>query len=595
MSEKLTYRNTGGRFLTETIGSEPVFTREKFNDEQKEIFQMVSDFAIERIRPNREALDAFNKELAFELFHELGELGILSIDVPEEYGGMELDKITSALVVEALSSGFNASFTATITAHVGIGSLPIVWFGTPEQKAKYLPKLGSGEWMGAYALTEPSSGSDALAAKTTAMLSEDGKYYLMNGEKQFITNGGWADVFTIFAQVEGSKFSAFIIERGMEGFEIGPEEKKMGMKGSSTVGLKFTDCKVPMENLLYKVGKGATIAFNALNLGRFKLAAADLGGCKSVIEEATKYALERRQFGQPIAHFDAIKGKVADMVIRTYTSDSMAYRTIGLIQDAVDELDKSAPDYYLHAGEATERYAIEASMAKVYVSEAFGFCADTGIQILGGYGFSEEYPMAAPFRDTRIDRIWEGTNEINRQIITGYMMKKALMEELPFRDYITAIDAFLNGDEEITADGLCSAEIKALEAGKRLAASLFNEALCEFGQDLKHQQQLMEILANMFTLLYTADSTINRVRQVIESNGPNQTLIDIAKVHAAEVSIQLMNMALAGWNGVYRGNLPPEIVEKLRVFQRHMLPKTDIFGLKRQIAEAIYAQQHYPF
>ena len=218
MSEKLTYRNTGGRFLTETIGSEPVFTREKFNDEQKEIFQMVSDFAIERIRPNREALDAFNKELAFELFHELGELGILSIDVPEEYGGMELDKITSALVVEALSSGFNASFTATITAHVGIGSLPIVWFGTPEQKAKYLPKLGSGEWMGAYALTEPSSGSDALAAKTTAMLSEDGKYYLMNGEKQFITNVGWADVFTIFAQVEGSKFSAFIIESGMEGF-----------------------------------------------------------------------------------------------------------------------------------------------------------------------------------------------------------------------------------------------------------------------------------------------------------------------------------------------------------------------------------------
>jgi len=595
MSEKLTYRNTGGRFLTETIGSEPVFTREKFNDEQKEIFQMVNDFAIERIRPNRGALDAFNKELVFELFHELGELGILSIDVPEEYGGMELDKITSALVVEALSSGFNASFTATITAHVGIGSLPIVWFGTPDQKAKYLPKLGSGEWMGAYALTEPSSGSDALAAKTTAMLSEDGKYYLMNGEKQFITNGGWADVFTVFAQVEGSKFSAFIIERGMEGFEIGPEEKKMGMKGSSTVGLKFTDCKVPVENLLYKVGKGATIAFNALNLGRFKLAAADLGGCKSVIEEATKYALERRQFGQPIAHFDAIKGKVADMVIRTYTSDSMAYRTIGLIQDAVDELDKSSPDYYLQAGEATERFAIEASMAKVYVSEAFGFCADTGIQILGGYGFSEEYPMAAPFRDTRIDRIWEGTNEINRQIITGYMMKKALMEELPFRDYITEIDAFLNGDEEFTADGFCSAEIIALEAGKRLAASLFNEALCEFGQDLKHQQQLMEILANMFTLLYTADSTVSRVRQVIESDGPNQTLIDIAKVHAAEVSIQLMNMALAGWNGVYRGNLPPEIVVKLRIFQRHMLPKTDIFGLKRQIAEAIYAQQHYPF
>ncbi|MFH1852756.1 MAG: acyl-CoA dehydrogenase family protein [Candidatus Neomarinimicrobiota bacterium] len=595
MSDNLTYRNTGGRFLTESIGSKPVFIREKFNDEQKEILQMVSDFAAERIRPNREKLDAFNKELTFELFQELGELGILSIDIPEQYGGMELDKITSALVVEALSGGYDASFTATFTAHVGIGSLPIVWFGTPEQKAKFLPKLGSGEWMGAYALTEPSSGSDALSAKTTAILSEDGQHYIMNGEKQFITNGGWATVFTVFAQVDGSKFSAFILERGMPGFEIGPEEKKMGMKGSSTVALKFTDCKVPVGNLLYEVGKGATIAFNALNLGRFKLAAADLGGCKGVIGEAVKYALERRQFGQPIAHFDAIKGKVADMVIRTYSSDSMAYRTIGLIQDEIDTLDKKAPDYYLQAGEATERFAIEASMAKVYVSESFGFCADTGIQILGGYGFSEEYPMAAPFRDTRIDRIWEGTNEINRQIITGYMMKKALMEELPVRDYINTIEAFLNGDEEIAADGLCADEIKSIEAGKRLAASLFNEALCEYGQDLKHQQQLMEILANMFTLIYTADSTISRVRQVIAASGMNQTLVDIARVHAAEVSIQLMNMALAGWNGVYRGNLPQEVMAKLRTFQRHMLPKTDILGLKRQIAEAIYAQQRYPF
>lgn len=595
MSEKITYRTTGGRFLTESIGSEPVFTRERFNDEQKEIHQMVSDFAAERIKPNSEALNLWNKDLTFELFRELGELGILSIDVPEEFGGMELDKITSALVVEALSGGHNASFTATFTAHVGIGSLPIVWFGTPEQKSKYLPKLASGEWMGAYALTEPSSGSDALSAKCTAMPTEDGKYYILNGEKQFITNGGWADVFTVFAQVGGSKFSAFIIERGLEGFEIGAEEKKMGMKGSSTVALKFTDCKVPAENLLYEVGKGATIAFNALNLGRFKLAAADLGGCKGTITEAVKYALERRQFGQPIAQFDAIKGKIADMVIRTYSSDSMAYRTIGLIQAAVDELDKADPAYYLKAGEATEQYAIEASMSKVYVSEAFSFCADTGIQILGGYGFSEEYPMAAPYRDTRIDRIWEGTNEINRQIVTGYMMKKALMEELPIRDYINAIEAFLNGDEELSADGCCADEIKTIEAGKRLAASLFNEALCEYGQDLKHQQQLMEILADMFTLLYTADSTISRVRQVIEADGHNQTLVDIAKVHAAEVSIQLMNMALAGWNGVYRGNLPPEITAKLRIFQRHMLPKTDILGLKRQIAEAIYAQQRYPF
>lgn len=595
MSDTITYRNTGGRFLTEMIGSKPIFTREKFNDEQREIFQMVTDFAVERVKPNRDKLNAFNKDLVFELFHEMGELGLLAIDIPEKYGGMELDKITSALVVEALSAGFNASFTATITAHVGIGTLPIVWFGTPEQKERYLPKLGSGEWMGAYALTEPSAGSDALSAKTTAVLSEDGKYYLLNGEKQFITNGGWAEVFTVFAQVDGTKFSAFVLERGMPGFEIGAEEKKLGMKGSSTVPLKFIDAQVPVENLLYEVGKGATIAFNALNLGRFKLGTADLGGCKATITEAVKYALERRQFGQPIAHFDTIKGKIADMVVRTYSSDSMAYRTIGLIQDAIDTLDKDADNYQLQAGEATERFAIEASMTKVYISESFAFCADTGIQILGGYGFSEEYPMAAPYRDTRIDRIWEGTNEINRQIITGYMMKKALMEELPIRDYNTLIEAFLAGQDDLIIEGIFADEIKAIEAGKRLAADLFNEALCEFGQDLKHQQQLMEILANMFTLLYTADSTITRVQQVMESDGSNNTLIDIARVHSAEVSIQLMNMALAGWNGVYRGHLPPNVVDKLRIFQKCMLPKTDILGLKRQITEAIYTQQKYPF
>ncbi len=595
MDYTVTYRKTGGRFLTEMIGAEPIFTREKFSDEHKEIFQMVSEFSAERIAPNKDDINKFNKELSLEIFREMGELGLLGIDQPEKYGGMNLDKITSALVTEALGAGQCGSFTATYTAHVGIGSLPIVWFGTEEQKEKYLPKLGSGEWMGAYALTEPSSGSDALSAKTTAMLSEDGKHYILNGEKQFITNGGWADVFTVFAQVDGSKFSAFIVDRDTPGFEIGPEEHKLGMKGSSTVPLKFTDAQVPVENLLYKVGKGATIAFNALNLGRFKLATCDLGGCKILINEAVNYARERWQFSQPIANFDVIKGKIADMLIRTYSADSMIYRTIGLIQDAIDEIDKDAEKYNLQVGEAMEKFAIEASMAKIYASETLSKVVDHGVQILGGYGFSEEYAMAGAYRDARIDRIWEGTNEINRQIITGYMMKKALMEELPIRDYITAVDDFLSGETKIKAEGLLADEIKAIEAGKRLAASLFNEALCEFGQDLKHQQQLMEILADMFIYLYTADSTISRVQQVIEADGHNQTLVDIAKVFSAETCIKLMNIALAGWNGVHRGHLPAEVVDMLRIFQRHMLPKTDILGLKRQIAESIYAQNRYPF
>ncbi|NHZ87101.1 MAG: acyl-CoA dehydrogenase, partial [Planctomycetia bacterium] len=445
--------------------------------------------------------------------------------------------------------------------------------------------------------TEPSAGSDALAGRTTAMLTEDGKHYILNGEKVFITNGGWADVYTVFAKVGGDKFSAFIIERDTPGFEIGPEEHKMGMKGSSTTPLIFKDAKIPVENLLYEVGKGATIAFNALNMGRYKLAASDLGGCKMVITEAVKYALERRQFGQPIAHFDAIKGKFADMIIGTYSSDSMIYRTIGLIQDEINTIDKNTENYYIKVGEAMERYAIETSMAKVYGSEIFGKVTDHGIQILGGYGFIEDYPFAGAYRDTRIDRIWEGSNEINRMIITGYMMKKALLEELPIRESIQQIEDYLatdpNGKDK--TKGELDHEIQMLKAGKMLGLYLFHDALCEYGQDLKHEQQLTEILANIFIDIYTMESTISRVRQNIESGDDERTTLYIAKVFAAEASIRLLNMALTGMNGIYKGNLKNSIIDNLKNFQVRMLPKIDIIGMKRMIAEHVYSKQSYPF
>jgi alkylation response protein AidB-like acyl-CoA dehydrogenase len=371
----------------------------------------------------------------------------------------------------------------------------------------------------------------------------------------------------------------------------------MGMKGTSTTSLIFKDAKVPVENLLYEVGKGATIAFNALNIGRYKLAASDLGGCKVVITEAVKYALERRQFGQPIAHFDAIKGKFADMIIGTYSADSMIYRTIGLIQDAIDALDKNDDKYYIKVGEAMELYAIETSMTKVYGSETFGKVTDQGIQILGGYGFIEDYPMAGAYRDTRIDRIWEGTNEINRMIITGYMMKRALMEELPIREKIQQIEDYLatdpNGKNE--SEGELDHEIQMLKAGKMLGLYLFHEALCEYGQDLKHEQQLTEILANIFIDIYTAESTIARVRQNIESGNSERTPIYIAKVFAAEASIRLLNMALTGMNGIYKGDLKNTITGNLKNFQVRMLPKIDIIGMKRLIAEYVYSKQSYPF
>ena len=597
MSEVESQSRLGGRFLIEPIGTSPVFARENFSEEHREIEQMIREFANDRVRASADELNKFDKDLSLTILREMGELGLLGIDIPEKYGGMEMDKITTAIAAESLSVGFVPSFTATWSVQTGIGSLPIVWFGTPEQKAKYLPKIVTGEQVGAYGLTEPSAGSDALAGRTTAMLTEDGKHYILNGEKIFITNGAWADVFTVFAKVGGDKFSAFIIELGTPGFEIGPEEHKMGMKGSSTTSLIFKDAKVPVENLLYEVGKGATIAFNALNMGRYKLAASDLGGSKIVITEATKYALERRQFGQPIAHFDAIKGKFADMIIMTYSADSMIYRTIGMIQDEIDTLDKSDDKYYINVGEAMERYAIETSMAKVYGSETFGKVADHGIQILGGYGFIEEFAIAGAYRDTRIDRIWEGSNEINRMIIAGYMMKRALMEELPIREGIQQIEEYLatdpNGKHE--PNGELDHEIQMIEAGKRLGLYLLHEALCEYGQDLKHEQQITEILANIFIDIYTADSTISRVQQNIESGNSARTPLYIAKVFAAEASIRLLNMALTGMNGIYKGNLKNSIIDNLKNFQIRMLPKIDIIGMKRSIAEHVYSKQSYPF
>ena len=584
----------GGSFLVTPLNRDVLFTRERFSDEHRDIEEMVRDFASERIRPNRDALETLNKELSLKLLREMGELGLLGIDVPEEYGGMALDKVTTAIVAESMGRSYSASFSVVFSVQTGIGALPIVWFGTPAQKERYLPKLVTGEWVGAYALTEPSAGSDALSGKCRALLSDDGSHYVLNGEKQFITNAGWADIFTVFAQVDGTRFSAFLVERDTPGLEVGAEEHKMGVKGSSTCPLVLKDVKVPVGNLLYEVGKGATIAFNALNLGRFKLAASDLGGSKVVVEEAVRYAKERRQFAQAISNFDVIKGKIADMVVRIYAADSMVYRTIGLIQQAVDRLDATAPDYYVRMGEATERYAVEASMAKVYGSETLALVADHGVQILGGYGFIEEFPMAGPYRDTRIDRIWEGTNEINRQIVTGTMMKRAVLEELPIREQIRGIDAFLDGESAMAEEEL-EAEMAALETGKRLALSLLHEALNEFSQDLRHEQQLMEILANMFIELYTAESTVGRASLLDPEAAEQPTAVKIARVQAAEASIRLLNLALTGLNGIFRGDLPVAMVERLRRFQVRMIPRTDIIRLKRDIAEHAYAKNSYPF
>ena len=586
---------TGGQWLVNTINNRTIFCREMFSEEHNEIKNMISQFAQERIFPNVQNIEKLDEDLSRAIMREMGDLGLIGADAPEEFGGAGLDKITACLITEGVGWGGSSSFGCTFGVQTGIGSLGIVFFGTPEQKEKYLPKLMSGEWIAAYGLTEPSAGSDALSAKTTAFLTEDGEHYILNGEKQFISNGGWADVFTILAQVNGNKFSCFVVDKETEGFTIGSEEKKMGMKGSSTTSLKFTDAKVPAKNLLYEVGKGATIAFNALNIGRYKLGAASIGGSKLAIREAIKYALDRRQFGQPIARFDAIIGKIADITVRTFVADTMLYRTVGMIQDAIDDLDDKDPEYYIKMGEAMERFAIEASMAKVYGSETSDMVVDNCMQIFGGYGFIEEYSIAMAYRDDRINRIWEGTNEINRAIISGYMMKKVLTEEISLRDLLKDLDSFLLSNNHKGNRDIFSIEKHAVEAAKRLAVLIFQEALCEFGQDLKHEQQLSEAFADIFTHIFTSESVICRAQQTMSSNGISNMSFNIAKIDVAESLLDVRSLSSKCLNRIFSEEVPNRIMGPVIKLHDIINLNTDTISLKRSLGEYMIEKKDYPF
>ena len=586
---------TGGHWLVTPSTDKTIFCREMFSEEHNDIKKMTFQFSEDRIFPNVQNIEKLDEDLCRSIMREMGELGLIGIDTPEEFGGTDLDKITACLITEGVGWGGSSSFGCIFGVQTGIGSLGIVFFGTPEQKKKYLPKLITGEWIAAYGLTEPSAGSDALSAKTTAFLSDDGSHYILNGEKQFISNGGWADVYTILAQVDGNKFSGFIVDRDTEGFTIGAEEKKMGMKGSSTTSLKFTDAKVPVENLLYEVGKGATIAFNALNIGRYKLASASVGGSKLAIRETIKYALERRQFGQPIAKFDSIIGKIADITVRTYVADTMLYCTVGMIQDAIDDLDKADPKYYIKMGETMERFAIEASMAKVYGSETSDMVADNCLQIFGGYGFIEEYPIAMAYRDDRINRIWEGTNEINRAIISGYMMKKVLTEEISLRDFLKDLNTFIAADVQANSQDNFAIEKHAVQATKKLVVLIFQEALCEFGQDLKHEQQLSEAFADIFTHIYTSESVICRVQQTLSSNGTSNMPVNIAKINVAESLLEVRSLSAKCLNRIFSENVPTSIMRSVTKLHDIINLDTDTISLKKDLGEFMIDRKDYPF
>jgi len=579
----------GGAFLVEPV-IQPVFTREQFSEEQKEIELMVRQFADERLRPARDDIEKLDRDLSLKLMREVGELGLAAIDIPEAYGGMELRKATSALVVEALTTGGSASWVVTFSCHVGIATLPIVYFGTEEQKQKYLPKLGSVEYLGAYALTEPESGSDVAQLKTTARVNDDDSSFTLNGSKIFITNGGWADLYVVFADLEGAGITAFLVERDSDGLGIGAEEKKLGIKGSSTVTVNLDDVRVPKENLLGEPGGGLPVALNVLDIGRFKLGAADLGGCKLIVDQATEYALERLQFGQPIAYFEAIRKKFAEMVVRTYVLDSAIYRAVGLMDQRLSALDHDDPKYPKQAMTALEEYAIESSITKILGSETMSKVVDEGVQIYGGYGFSEEYPMAGAYRDARIDRIFEGTNEINRMVIYGFFLRKALMEELPLRDTERTWHNALPPQE-----GPLAWEIAGLDVARRLTVKSFFQAISLYGQDLRNAQIVGEDLADLAIGYFAASAAINRILQQGEDGPIDKSYRTLARLIAAtyfeDVWRLMFRLRPTLFDDAYGKQALPTIDSELQKLQ---LP-FDLVGEVNYLTDFLYDRGSYPF
>jgi alkylation response protein AidB-like acyl-CoA dehydrogenase len=485
----------GGGFLLADVGAQPIFTPDDFSQDQREFYRSARKFALERVLPAADAIEAKNFPVVRKLVREAGELGFLSLDIPEEYGGLAQDLTTSALVAEAMT--VLGTWSVIFGAQVGIGTLPIVYFGTPEQQAKYLPKLSSGEWISAYALSEPSSASDAMAAKTRAVLSPDGKHWVLNGTKQWISNAGFADVFIVFAKVDGEKFSAFIVDRDTPGFTTGAEEHKMGIRGSSTRPLIFEDAMVPATNLLGEIGKGHRIAFNILNLGRLKLGVTCMAGVRHVIELSANYAKERKAFGKPISEFGLIREKLARMVALAYVGEAMSYRTTGLI-DARAAAGGSTPGTHAYEVDriaAVEEYNVEASILKVWGSEAHSQASDEGIQIHGGYGFVEEYPIERIYRDSRVNRIFEGTNEINRLLIPGTLLKRAAKGGFPFLD-------------------LAKRAAKAAESGVAAAGpGRLGREKRVLGASVGDRQEVMGALADVAMEAFAVDSAVARALQ----------------------------------------------------------------------------------
>ena len=539
MAEKVIKK--GGSFLIEETPATEVFAPEDFKEEHKMIIGTTEDFVKNEVVPHMEQLEHKDFELTRRLMRQAGDLGLLGADIEEEYGGAELDSIASLLIMEhSVAAG---SFCITLSAHTGIGSMPLVFFGNKAQKEKYLLSLARGEKIGAYALTEPGSGTDALSIETTAVLSPDGKYYKLNGTKQFVTNGGLADIIFTYAKVDGDKFTSFMVETGFEGVSTGPEEKKMGIRGTSTTSMILEDARVPVENVLFEIGRGHVVAFNILDLGRFKLGAGCVGVAKLALESSVKYAKERVQFGKPICQFGLIKHKIAEMATRTYIAESMVYRTGGLIDTVLATVDRAAEDVGRQSAKSISEYAIECSINKVYCSEMLSYVADEAVQIYGGYGYVEDYPVERIYRDCRIFRIFEGTNEINRVIIIGWLMRKALKNEIPFFSVAEKLRGELPGMEPVlpgSDGGPLGYQRQLVDRAKKIFLLLGDAAAQQYGLALEEQQEILGLLSDIAMEIYAMESGLLRALKSIECMGEeaSQTKIDMVKIY--------INDAMAG-------------------------------------------------
>jgi butyryl-CoA dehydrogenase len=519
---------SGGSFLLETRQPDEIFTPEDFTEQHQLIGQTAEEFAVKEILPNVEKMEHKDFSITRDLLKKAGELGLSSAEIPEAYGGLEMDKVTAAVIADHIAK--YAGFATTWGGHTGIGTLPLVYFGTEDQKKKYLPRLASGEIIGAYALSESTSGSDALNCRTKAQLSPDGKHYILNGEKMWITNAGFADLFTVFAKLDGEKFSAFLVERTFPGFSVGTEEHKMGIRGSSTCPIILNDCKVPVENLLGEIGKGHLIAFNILNIGRFKLGAMCVGGGRVSIEHAIRYAKQRKAFGKVIADFGLVREKIANMATLLYVGESLVYRTVGMMDATLSEVDKSASDAAKQTLKAIEEYAVECSIIKVWGSEMIDYVVDETLQIHAGYGFVEEYPAERAYRDARINRIFEGTNEINRLIITGFLLKRAMSGQLPLMPAIKKLmDEVLSGPstgEEM--DGALADERKLVAQAKKLGLFAAGAATQKYMQAIQDQQEIMGAIADMTIEAYAMESAVLRAQKIVESKSESAAALPIA-------------------------------------------------------------------